>query len=134
MSRDQKGNCFLEFTLCSGLLLLLVGGLLDYSLYITTSRAVRDAAMEGAKIATGIRNFMAADPRVKAAVEFRLHDLPYLSEVGVTSGTQAGTNVQCDGTEVWVKVTGSYRYTLLGFFGMVGPAISRSASLRYPFC
>jgi Flp pilus assembly protein TadG len=79
--KSQRGAAALEFALVFPVLLLLLVGIVDFGMLMSTQSVVANAAREGARTAALSNNSIASQNAVKAAI------------AGLPGATNAGTTV-----------------------------------------
>jgi Flp pilus assembly protein TadG len=82
----QRGAAALEFALVFPVLLLILVGIIDFGMLMSTQSVVANAAREGARTAALTNNSMAAQNTVNLMIS------------GMPGATNAGTNVKVDCT------------------------------------
>jgi Flp pilus assembly protein TadG len=78
--KSQRGAAALEFALVFPVLLLLLVGIVDFGMLMSTQSVVANAAREGARTAALSNNAMAAQGAVNRAIA----DLPGATNIGTT--------------------------------------------------
>jgi Flp pilus assembly protein TadG len=137
--RRQTGSAMVEFALITPLLLLLLAGVLDYSMALRTAIAVSDAARAGAHYGS----LSTANANDTAGMEAAARNAePSLTDLTVTAGRSCkcpnGSAVNCSGScgggalSVYAEVTtqttarNAFSYPGLSFSG----AVSAKAVMR----
>ncbi len=91
--KSQRGAAALEFALVFPVLLLLLVGIVDFGMLMSTQSVVANAAREGARTAALSNNSMAAQSAVNQAIA----DLPGATNIGttVTVGCTTAAGAPC---------------------------------------
>ena len=115
--KSQRGAAALEFALVFPVLLLLLVGIVDFGMLMSTQSVVANAAREGARTAALSNNSMAAQSAVNRAIA----DLPGATNIGttVTVGCTTSAGAVCSLSDSTsdaggtVTVTVNYLHTWL---------------------
>lgn len=142
--RDSRGVAVVEFAIIAPVLLLLLGGLVDFSLAFWNKRVLADSVAQGAQYASLVGSGVAVGA-VQTIVRRKL-SLP-ASGVSVTgpgcycvagapatATTQPCANTCPDGAPpgLYVVIAARYTYTpILPFYsGLADPALTETAMVR----
>jgi Flp pilus assembly protein TadG len=110
--RRQEGAVSVEFALVITLLLLIVGGVIDFGHYLYLRQVATSASREGARFGVMYNN-----PRVTAAQIQSYVQQKYGSAMGYSNGSGPTVAVTgaggASGTDLQVTVTGSKNWFLL---------------------
>ena len=137
----QRGTALLEFALILPVILMLLVGVLDYSLLMRTAISVADAARAGAQYGSLSAANASNSTAVQNAALNAAPDIPGLKATAVTvCKCSDGTTVNCSGgscssgpVRVYAQVTASataaplINYGLLPFSGAVSTTVSMRA-------
>ena len=133
MDNSERGSTMLEYALVLPFLTMLLGGIVDGSMYFYTSYVIQNAAREGARTAVTLRALSDNDTRVHDVVSAQLPPAGIItSEDSVEIGTEidvisAGTLQEV----VRVNVRAVYPFFLLKMFGLDERPIQRTSVMRY---
>ncbi len=137
MKRPQgcsRGNTLVEFALVLPLLLIIIGGVLEFSLVYFVSHITQNAARDGARLAATLPNLEANDARVLALVKSKIPDSGLFSDFigGITSTAPIGAGCA---QVVTVTVSGDYNSVLaLHLVGLDSISLERFATMHYEVC
>lgn len=122
--KDTRGAAIIEFALVLPLFLVLLFGLVEFSLVLYYKGLITHASREGAR-----RGAVYAMPRL-TGFQIQTWVQDYLTDVGVTAPvtvtvTGAGGST---GNPLTVKVDLTYQYVVLpNLIGMLGPSLTLTA-------
>jgi Flp pilus assembly protein TadG len=123
--RNARGQALIEMAIALPLLLLLIGGIVDFGFLFQSYEVVTNAAREGARVAV-LPGYTAADVQDRVASYITAAGLPGTPTTTVTpvSFTPAGGGSPF--AAVQVAVTYTHRYTVLApisaLFGRTFPS------------
>lgn len=129
----SKGQALVELTLFLPLIIVLIGGLVDFGLAFYVGTATQNAVREGARLAaagvdnTTVKNQVTA--RIPAISEFTsvaVNDPVVASSVGCTDSSGNPVTQQT----VSVTASGTYNYSFLQYIGFTNMTISRTGIMR----
>ncbi len=132
-----KGSAIVEFALVAPLLLLLVAGVLDFSMALRTAASVADAARAGAQYGSRSPANAADTAGIQAAALNAAPGITGLSATAVESCQCSGGAASCTGScagglRIYVQVTAHataptvFRYSGLPYSG----AVAATATMR----
>jgi Flp pilus assembly protein TadG len=137
--RNRKGSAMIEFALVAPLLLLLLAGVLDYSMALRTAVAVSDAARAGAQYGSQTQASSSDIAGMQAAARDAVPNLTGMTATAVrtcrcSNGAAASCVATCAGStlNLYVEVTtqttapNAFSYPGLSFSG----AVSAKAVMR----
>ena len=146
--RSQKGGALVELAMVSFVLLMLVGGAIEYGLALHSSQIVHNAGREGARIAATLVDLEENDARAKDAIMYRLENVPFASylsfdaqDISVSEPTVRVDVKNTDGEtcsqEVTVGMDINFEFIILRAFGFSNMNLGTSTTMRYqrqPIC
>ena len=129
IASKQTGAAAVEFAIILPLFLLIVFGIVEWSLYLFNDHIITDAGRRGARL-----GILQASPRIPES-DIREEVLEYTGDHLVTFGTQNAPSVTvpaiCEtfGNDLEVNVTYNYQFLLLPAltFGKVSPSTTITA-------
>lgn len=128
----DEGATIPEFALVIPLLILLVAGIIEWSLLYMTSHVLHHAAREGARQAVVLRNLTDDDSRVQAKVASHVANITVLpSPTQLEVHTEKMVDLSTGEQIVRVKVEHDYKLLLFGGFGFGNVTLKREALMRF---
>jgi Flp pilus assembly protein TadG len=138
----SKGQALTEFALILPLLIVIVGGAVDFGLLFLVSNVVQNASREGVRVAVTLPGPIVTptDPRIDSAVKAKYPEVGLFSGLTVTNTEPTGAVCQQD---MSVTVSGvTYNYIFLGLVTAPLPLlgfpefqtsvpIARTTAMRY---
>lgn len=134
--RNQKGVSAVEFALVLPVLLLFLGGTIDFGIIFFVNHMTGNAAREGARLAASQRG-LASGSINDADVDQRIKRFLPISGLFKDVGHSATATIAPPDCEVEVEVTGQVPYFFLSIFEtMTGDSfpINRTVTMRYEHC
>ena len=128
--REQKGSGAVEFAIVLPLFLLIVFGIVEWSLYLFNDHIITDASRRGAR-----RGIVQASPKISAS-EIQDTVLTYTGDNLVTFGAQNTPSVTvpaiCEtfGDDLEVNVSYNYQFLLLPALTVGGVSPSKTITAR----
>ena len=146
-SSSECGSAICEFAIISALLLLFVGGAIEFGIAITSSQHLHNAVREAARIGSTVPDLENNDEGIENAVRARLNRFRfrnYVSEVAVSSGLvpaavpliNVSATAACN-NQISVTADGNVSFFILQLIGLETLNIRQSTTMRYqrqPLC
>ncbi len=125
---NRKGVAIIEFAFVLPILLVFLGGAIDFGVAFFVSHTVQNAAREGARLGVSMEDLTPDDARVRQRV---LDRLPSGSLFDPFRANISQTFANC---EVSVTVEGPSPYFFLQIINLDSLTIERNVTMRYEHC
>lgn len=136
--KSDHGGAFIELALVLPILLVLIGGAIDFGLLLMSFNSLQATAGDGARLAAAIENFDVDETKTKEtivnALEMRNAERSYPLEIEAVAISKASAGLKdfttCDDM-VTLTVSSSYKFRFLQMIGIKEVPMTKTASMRW---